>query len=126
MDNKDLGFENYKEVEKEKKGLSEIPTFFISAAIIAVALLLLPLFTTFKGMDKTNNAYNVVKFFSILGFVLIIAMAIIEILIPLRYYLRFAKRRGDKNGIVYATIGVCVFAIFVCAFMLLLGFLLIF
>ena len=77
-------------------------------------------------MDKADNLYNVVKFFSVFGVILIIAMAIVEILIPLRFYLRFAKRRGDKNGIVYTTTGVCIFTVFICAFMLLFGFLLVF
>ena len=65
MEDKDLKFRNYDEVEKEKKGLSEIPTFFISVAFIAVSLLFLPLFTKCKGMDKADGLYNVVKFFSV-------------------------------------------------------------
>ena len=126
MEDKDLSFSNYDEAEKEKKGLSELPTFFISAAFIAISLLFLPLFTKYKGMDEKSNAYNLFYFFSVVALILIFVMAVIEILIPLRYYLRFAKRRGDKNGIVYTTIGVCGFTIFVCAFMLFLGFLLVF
>lgn len=126
MDDKELKFDNYEKVDEEKKGLSEIPTFFISVAFIAISLLLLPLFTKFKGMDETNDAYNIFYFFSIVGMILIMTMAIVEIIIPLRYYLRFSKRRGDKNGIVYTTIGVCIFTIFVCAFMLFMGFLLVF
>ena len=126
MDDKELSFDNYEKVDEEKKGLSELPTFFISAAFIAASLLLLPLFTKFKGMEETDHAYNLIYGFSIIGMILIMTMAVVEIIVPLRYYLRFAKRRGDKNGIVYTTIGVCIFTVFVCAFMLFMGFLLVF
>ena len=126
MDDKELEFSNYEKVDEEKKGLSEIPTFFISAAIIAISLFLLPLFTKYKGMDESSGAYNLVYFFSVVGIILLIVMATFEILVPLRFYLRFAKRRGDKNGIVYTTIGVCIFTVFICAFMLFFGILLVF
>ena len=126
MDEKKLSFDNYEKVETEKKDLSELPTFFISAAFITVSLLLLPLFTKIKGMDEKNDAYNLIWFFSIVGMILFVIMIVLEILVPLRFYLRYAKRRGDKNGIVRTTIGVCIFTIFVCAFMLFMGFLLVF
>ena len=126
MDDKELNFRNYDEVEKEKKGFSELPTFFISAMFITIALLFLPVFTKFHGMDKTSSSYSVLQFFSIFGIILIIAMGVVEIILPLRLYIRFAKRRGDFNGIVMTVIGVCGFTVFICAFMLFFGFLLVF
>lgn len=114
----------YEEV-KEKKKLSEIPASLISILFAAISIFMLPLFTSYKKMEETDSGYNVMKFFAIFGVLLIIALIIVEIIIPLRLFIRHTKERKDY-GFAKAVFAIIAASIFVMCVMLLFGFLLVF
>ena len=126
----DVSFKDFKnpdeiEVKKEKKTFEELPTFFISAAFIAIALVLLPVFTALNTVKK-NSGYNGGHIFLIVMIMMLyLAMFITEILVPLRFYIRHLKERKYFTGLARTVVGVCIFTLFVIVFMVFLGILLI-
>ncbi len=126
MQDKDLGFRNYKEVKDDKKGLSEIPACFISIAFVIATIITFIICLNFKKTEEANKLYGFMHGLAITGIVMVIILIGLEIIYPIRLYFRFAKQRGDKNGFVISMFVIQFAALFVMASFLLIEMLLVF